>query len=159
MHLENYKVLTQRCLAQIANLMHLKNLTSKRRQKLVVGDCPNRRLDSRPRPRQAESKYQFHDRMWEPSTSQSRPTSISVLPNVATCSASRSGSIGIVVAHPTPFHSFCDKIFVRSVRSRVSAVFFFFLTPCRDGHGGCACDMDDQQRKERGKKKEPKHAC
>ena len=42
---------------------------------------------------------------------------------------------------------------------RASSSFFLFKTPCRDGHGGCACERDDQQGKERGKKKkEPKHA-
>ena len=30
---------------------------------------------------------------------------------------------------------------------------FLFKAPCRDGHGECACDMDDQQGKRRGKKR------
>ena len=63
--------------------MHLKKLTSTSSR--VGGE------------RLSQSKSAFQTT----ATSQSRPISISGLPNVANCSASRSGCIGIVLVHPT----------------------------------------------------------
>ena len=46
-----------------------------------------------------------------------------------------------------------------NVRLNKSSSCFFFKTPCRDVHGGCVCDVKDQQWKRTRQKREPKHAC